>query len=314
MALLHAYERYQGADADSSEPNVHRQARAMSESELRTCSRTRPEHRAPPLGRRRAASRIPTSATSSSAGTTSTCSTPRWTASARAASRRPRSGASTTRASPTTRSLSCASATRETSRPRGSRPTRRSRTRCAAWPTGSSPRSSPRRRSPATPRRWRARRTSRRPPHSPPSRPRPTRASCDFASTSTSNDGDALTVRWDFGDGAADSGANAAHTYDTAGTYTATQTVTDRLRERHHDEERPAGHVNQPPTGLVHRNAQLRPRAAARGVRRLRLERCRRLGIAAYHWVFGDGGAAATARSVSHDYVAGGSFSGHAAS
>ena len=41
MALLHAYERYQGADADGSEPNVHRQARAMSESGFDVLADTR---------------------------------------------------------------------------------------------------------------------------------------------------------------------------------------------------------------------------------------------------------------------------------
>ena len=98
-----------------------------------------------------------------------------------------------------------------------------------------------------------------------------------FASTSTSNDGDALTVRWDFGDGATDSGANAAHTYATAGTYTVTQTVTDGFESGTTTKSVTAGHVEQAADGLVHRHARLRPRAVARRVRRLRLGGSRRL-------------------------------------
>ena len=118
MALLHAYERYQGADGDGSEPNVHRQARAMSESGFDVLADTRQSIALLRSVATRSES-IPTSATSSSAGTTSTRSTRPSTASAPAASRRTRSGASTTRASRTRRGARTASATRATSRPRG---------------------------------------------------------------------------------------------------------------------------------------------------------------------------------------------------
>lgn len=40
-------------------------------------------------------------------------------------------------------------------------------------------------------------------------------------------DGDTLTFSWDFGDGALGSGQNVSHAYTTAGTYTATLTVSD---------------------------------------------------------------------------------------
>ncbi|MFM9610404.1 PQQ-dependent sugar dehydrogenase [Streptomyces niveiscabiei] len=49
-----------------------------------------------------------------------------------------------------------------------------------------------------------------------------------FSSAGTSDqDGDALTYRWDFGDGATSTSANPSHTYRRNGTYTATLTAKD---------------------------------------------------------------------------------------
>ncbi|MDG4821740.1 ThuA domain-containing protein [Asanoa sp. WMMD1127] len=48
-----------------------------------------------------------------------------------------------------------------------------------------------------------------------------------FTGSASDPDGDALTYRWDFGDGGTATTANAAHTYTTAGSYTARLTVTD---------------------------------------------------------------------------------------
>ncbi|MDX3380903.1 PQQ-dependent sugar dehydrogenase [Streptomyces niveiscabiei] len=49
-----------------------------------------------------------------------------------------------------------------------------------------------------------------------------------FSSAGTSDqDGDALTYRWDFGDGATSTSANPSHTYRKNGTYTATLTAKD---------------------------------------------------------------------------------------
>jgi PKD repeat protein len=48
-----------------------------------------------------------------------------------------------------------------------------------------------------------------------------------FSATGTDPDGDSLTYAWDFGDGARSLLQNPSHTYNTAGTYTATVTVSD---------------------------------------------------------------------------------------
>jgi PKD repeat protein len=49
---------------------------------------------------------------------------------------------------------------------------------------------------------------------------------CD-ASGSSDPDGDALTYRWDFGDGAVDSGVNVSHEYAASGVYIVTLTAND---------------------------------------------------------------------------------------
>jgi PKD repeat protein len=49
----------------------------------------------------------------------------------------------------------------------------------------------------------------------------------NFVANATDADGDALTVRWDFGDGQTGAGANVSHTYTNLGQFTATVTATD---------------------------------------------------------------------------------------
>jgi PKD repeat protein len=48
-----------------------------------------------------------------------------------------------------------------------------------------------------------------------------------FSATGLDPDGDSLTYSWDFGDGGKSLLQNPSHTYATAGTYTATVTVSD---------------------------------------------------------------------------------------
>jgi PKD repeat protein len=51
--------------------------------------------------------------------------------------------------------------------------------------------------------------------------------SVSFTGSGTDSDGSIAAYAWDFGDGATSSAQNPLHTYNTAGTYTATLTVTD---------------------------------------------------------------------------------------
>jgi PKD repeat protein len=48
-----------------------------------------------------------------------------------------------------------------------------------------------------------------------------------FTAAASDADGDALTYRWDFGDGSTGAGAWVEHTYRSAGTYTAVVSVSD---------------------------------------------------------------------------------------
>ena len=48
-----------------------------------------------------------------------------------------------------------------------------------------------------------------------------------FSSTSSDSDGSITSYRWDFGDGASSTAQSPSHTYNTAGSYTVTLTVTD---------------------------------------------------------------------------------------
>jgi len=52
---------------------------------------------------------------------------------------------------------------------------------------------------------------------------------CGFHSTSTDADGTIATTAWNFGDQGTADGPDATHTYNAAGTYTVTLTVTDNL-------------------------------------------------------------------------------------
>ena len=51
--------------------------------------------------------------------------------------------------------------------------------------------------------------------------------SVSFTGTGTDSDGTIASYAWDFGDGSTSNTQNPSHTYNTAGTYTATLTVTD---------------------------------------------------------------------------------------
>src|SRR5262249_18008645 len=55
----------------------------------------------------------------------------------------------------------------------------------------------------------------------------PAPLSVSFSAMGSDPEGSALTYKWSFGDGAEASGANASHTYQSAGTFTAKVVATD---------------------------------------------------------------------------------------
>ena len=305
MALLHAYERYQGADADGSEPNVHRQARAMSESGFDVLADTRQSiallrsvatrSESDPDIRNQLFSgddfdafdatfdRVRTSGfTAAEIGRFHDAGlTDDEIALVRERYSRDLSASGLSSDSTLADALrGLADGLEPTLEPTEAFARNAS---AVAGETNQPPSAS-----------------FDAEPAAPDSR------ELHFASTSTSNDGDALTVRWDFGDGATGSGTNAAHTYDTAGTYTVTQTVTDGFESDTTTKSVTAGHVNKPPTASftatpssghvpLHVEFDASGSSDPDG------------SVAAYHWVFGDGSEGDGAK-VSHNYVASGSF------
>ena len=89
----------------------------------------------------------------------------------------------------------------------------------------------------------------------------------EFSSHAVDADGDDLLVTWAFGDGGQAAGAEATHTYTTAGTYTAT--VTARIRRRRGDRDgadRGQRRQAPPPAAVPHAAPAAPPQAAWFGV------------------------------------------------
>jgi PKD repeat protein len=123
---------------------------------------------------------------------------------------------------------------------------------------------------------------------------------------STDSDGTIVSRSWDFGDGGSSTQANPSHTYTSAGTYTATLTVTDNAGGSHTATVQTVVTPNQAPT------------AAATGTPTSGKEPLTVLfssagstdadgTISSFDWDFGDGGSS-TQANPSHTYLQDGSY------
>jgi PKD repeat protein len=127
---------------------------------------------------------------------------------------------------------------------------------------------------------------------------------CTFNDFSNDLDGSVVLRRWDFGDGASSSTANATHTYPAPGLYFVMQTVVDNdgaemARTR---EVIVTGPANTPPTAAFTFSCTALActftdaSTDADGT------------VSAWSWSFGDG-ATATTKNASHSYAAAGTYS-----
>jgi PKD repeat protein len=126
------------------------------------------------------------------------------------------------------------------------------------------------------------------------------------ASESYDPDQEALTYRWDFGDGTTAEGARARHIYAEAGDYRVTLTVVDPSGTACcQDTEEQTVHVNLPPTAvLTGPEASCAGSAASFSAEGSTDSAAETL---AYRWDFGDG-TTAEGLDVTHRYEAGGIY------
>ncbi len=134
-----------------------------------------------------------------------------------------------------------------------------------------------------------------------------TNAAIVFSSAgSTDSDGTITGWLWNFGDGATSTAANPSHAYATAGSYTATLTVTDNAGAQGTDtspvtvtapNQAPVAQANGPYSGLTGTSIAFSSAGSTDSDGT----------IAAWLWSFGDG-ATSTVANPSHAYAAAGSY------
>ncbi|MGM0592396.1 MAG: PKD domain-containing protein [Halobacteriota archaeon] len=125
-----------------------------------------------------------------------------------------------------------------------------------------------------------------------------------FDGSNSTDDGTIVEYEWDFGDGTSATGATPNHTYATPGTYTATLTVTDDANDTDTDTLVVTVRDVTPPTASTGENRTVEWNAT------LSFDATNssdNVGIASYHWDFGDG-TTATGATPNHSYDSPGDY------
>lgn len=130
-----------------------------------------------------------------------------------------------------------------------------------------------------------------------------TELTATFTDESTDGDGNVVSWAWDFGDGGSSTAQNPMHTYDAAGNYDVTLTVTDDVGAT--DEETQTvsvgAEVNQPPT------ADFSADVTDLSVAFTDLSADPDGGVISWYWQFGDGNVSLVSSPV-HVYAAPGTY------
>lgn len=129
----------------------------------------------------------------------------------------------------------------------------------------------------------------------------------NFSSAGSGDSDGTITYTWDFGDGSPEkTSANPTHTYNAAGTYTATLTVTDDFGATDTATVTTVVTPNQAPTAVANADVQSGPRPLTvnfDGTSSTDPDGT----VAGYAWDFGDGGSS-TSASPSHTFTTQGSY------
>ncbi len=126
-----------------------------------------------------------------------------------------------------------------------------------------------------------------------------------FTGNGTDSDGTIASYAWTFGDGGTSNTRNPSHTYQTAGNYNATLTVTDNNGATGNATVQISAVANQPPIASASATpaSGLAPLAVVFTGSGSDSDGT----IASYAWTFGDGGTS-TVASPSHTYVTAGNY------
>ena len=133
-----------------------------------------------------------------------------------------------------------------------------------------------------------------------------------FTGSGTDSDGNVVSYAWSFGDGAVSTVQNPTHTYNNAGHYTATLTVTDNKGGIGIDSisivvTDEGGSANDPPDVDV--TANLSSGNSPLAVDFAGSATDSDGSVISYHWNFGDGTTSSSQQNPSHLYIAPGNYS-----